>query len=93
MPKPTSSLLERKQLLVRAFDFLFGLQEFLAPRFARALGALVDRIANCVTVIAGSFGTGARKLLAGFARLEELAFQRSVLIPEFVLANDAHKSS
>ena len=45
--------LEREQQLVRAFDFLFGLQKFFTPRFARTLGALVDRVANSETVITG----------------------------------------
>jgi hypothetical protein len=73
--------LERDQQLVRAFDFAFGLLEFFTPWFARALGALIDRVANSETVIAGSFGAGARKLVTGLAGLEELAFQRSVFAP------------
>jgi hypothetical protein len=73
--------LERKQQLVRAFDFALGLQEFFAPWFGRALGALIDRVANSETVIAGSFGAGARELVAHLARLEQLALERPVLVP------------
>jgi hypothetical protein len=73
--------LKREQQLVWAFDFVLGFQKFFAPLFASALGALVDRAANRVTVIAGSFRAGAGELLTCLARLEELAFQRSVLFP------------
>src|SRR5690348_7875586 len=38
--------LEGEEHLVWAFDFLFGLQEFFAPRFSHALGTLVNRVAN-----------------------------------------------
>jgi hypothetical protein len=73
--------LEGDQQLVWAFDFIFGLQEFLTPWLAGALGALVDHVSNSETVIAGSFGAGARELLTCLAGLEELAFERSVLTP------------
>jgi hypothetical protein len=75
------TLLERDHQLVWTFDFVFGFQEICAPGLARALGALVDHVANSETVIAGSFGTGARELVTYLARLEELAFERSVLAP------------
>jgi hypothetical protein len=35
-------------------------------------------------------GAGARELLASLADLEELAFERSVLAPQFVFTDDAH---
>jgi hypothetical protein len=84
------TLLERDHQLVWTFDFVFGLKEFFAPWLARALGALVDHVANGETVIAGSFRARARELLTCLAGLEELAFERSVLIPQFVLTHDAH---
>jgi hypothetical protein len=87
---PTRRPLKREQLLVWTFDFGFGLEEFFTPWFAYALGALVDRIANRETVIARSFGAVARKLATGLAGLEELAFERSMLLPEFVFTDDAH---
>jgi hypothetical protein len=83
-------LLERDQWLVWAFDFLFGIEEFFTPRFACALGALVNRAPNSEAVIAGPLGAGARELLASLADLEELAFERSVLAPQFVFTDDAH---
>ena len=73
--------LERDQQLVGAFDFVFGLEEFFSPWFARALGTLIDRVANSETVIAGSFGAGARKLVTGLAGLKEFAFELPVLAP------------
>ena len=73
--------LEWEQPLIWAFDFVFGLQEFFTPWFARALGTLIDRVANSKTVIAGPFGAGARELLTCPTGLEELAFERSVLAP------------
>jgi hypothetical protein len=76
-----SYLLERDHQLVWTFDFVLGLQEFFSPWLARALGALVDHVANSETVIAGSFGARARELLTCLAGLEELAFERSVLAP------------
>jgi len=82
--------LEREQCLVWTFDLLFGLEEFFTPRFAGALGALVNRVPNRKTVIAGSLGAGAGELLASLAGLEELAFERSVLVPQFVFTDDAH---
>jgi hypothetical protein len=59
-------------------------------RFASALGALVNRVPNSETVIAGSLGAAAGELLASLAGLEELAFERSVLVPKFVFTDDAH---
>ena len=82
--------LEREQCPVWAFDFVFGLEEFFTPRFASALGALVNRVPNSETVIAGSLGAAAGELLASLAGLEELAFERSVLVPQFVFTDDAH---
>jgi len=82
--------LARGQCLVWTFDFLFGLEEFFTPRFACALGALVNRVPNSETVIAGSLRAGAGELLAFLARLKELAFERPVLIPQFVFTYDAH---
>jgi hypothetical protein len=41
-------------------------------------------------VIAGPSGAGSRELLASLAGLEELAFERSVLVPQFVFTDDAH---
>jgi len=82
--------LEREQCLVWTFDFLFGLKEFFTPRFAGALGALVNRVPNRETVIAGSLGAAAGELLASLAGLEELAFERSVLVPQFVFTDNAH---
>jgi hypothetical protein len=41
-------------------------------------------------VIARSFGAGTRELVTHFARLEELALERPVLLPQFVLTGDAH---
>jgi hypothetical protein len=41
-------------------------------------------------VIAGSFGAVAGELAAGLAGLEELAFELSMLFPEFVLTDDTH---
>jgi hypothetical protein len=82
--------LVRNHQLVWAFNFVLGLQEFFTAWLARALGALIDRVANGVTVIAGSFGARARKLLTGLAGLEELAFERSVLAPQFAFTHDAH---
>jgi hypothetical protein len=82
--------LEREQQFVRTFNFLFGLQEFFAPWFARALGALVDRVADGEAVIAGPFGTGAGKLFTFLAGFEELAFEHPMLLPQFVLTDDAH---
>jgi hypothetical protein len=73
-----------------AFDFLFGLEEFFTPRFACALGPHVNRVPNSEAVIAGPLGTSAGELLASLAGLEELAFERSVLVPQFVFTNDAH---
>jgi hypothetical protein len=73
--------LEWEHQLVWTFDFVFGLQEFFTPWLARALGALVDHVANSETVIAGSVGTQARELLTCLAGLEELAFKLSVLAP------------
>lgn len=49
-------MLKREQTLIRAFDILFRLQEVFAPRFAVALRTIVNRVANGVTVIAGSLG-------------------------------------
>jgi hypothetical protein len=71
---PRIPALEREHQFIRAFDFVFGLQKFVAPWFAGALGALVDGAANSETVIARSFGAGAREFLTSFAGLEELAF-------------------
>jgi hypothetical protein len=82
--------LERERCLVWTFDFLFGLEEFFTPGFACALGALVNRVPNRETVIAGSLGAAAGELLASLAGLEELAFERPVLVPQFVFTNDAH---
>jgi hypothetical protein len=73
--------LVRDPQLVRAFDLVFGLEEFFTPRFARALGTLVDRAANSETVIAGSFGAPARELLTYLAWLKELAFECPMLAP------------
>jgi hypothetical protein len=73
--------LVRDPQLVRAFDLVFGLQEFFTPRFTRALGALVDRAANGETVIAGSFGAPARELLTCLAGFEKLAFECPMLAP------------
>jgi hypothetical protein len=87
---PRIPALEREHHFIRALDFVFGLQKFVAPWFAGALGALVDGAANSETVIARSFGTGAGELLASLAGLEELVFERSVLIPQFVFTDDAH---
>jgi hypothetical protein len=82
--------LERNQWLVWAFDFLFGLEEFFTPRFTCALGARANRAPNSETVIAGPLRAGGRELLAGLAGLEELAFERPVLVPQFVFTDDAH---
>jgi len=41
-------------------------------------------------VIAGPLRAGGRELLAGLAGLEELAFERSVLAPQFPFTDDAH---
>ena len=73
--------LERDQQLVCTFDFVFSLQEFFSPWFARALGALIDHVSNSETVIAGSFGAGARELVTCLAGLEEFAFEVPVLTP------------
>jgi hypothetical protein len=73
--------LVRDHQLVWTFDFVLGLQEFFTPWLARALGTLVDRVANGVTVITSSFGARARKFLTCLAGLEELTFERSVLAP------------
>jgi hypothetical protein len=73
--------LVRDPQLVGAFDFVLGLQEFFTPWFARALGALVDHVANGETVIAGSFGAPARELLTCLAGFEKLAFESPVLAP------------
>jgi hypothetical protein len=73
--------LKRNQQLVWAFDFIFGLEEFLTPWLACALGALVDHVTNRETVIAGSFRAVARKLVTCLTGLEELAFECSVLPP------------
>ena len=83
-------LLERDQWLVWTFDFLFGIEEFFTPRFACALGALVNRVSNSETVIARPLGAGAGELLASLADLEEPAFKRSVLAPQFAFTDDAH---
>jgi hypothetical protein len=83
-PAPKSlrfATLKRKQQLVWTFDFALGLQEFFTPWFARALGALVDRVADRVTVIAGPFGAGARELVTYLAGLEQLALKRPVFVP------------
>jgi hypothetical protein len=40
-------------------------------------------------VIAGSLGAAAGELLASLAGLEELAFERSVFVPQFVFTDDA----
>jgi hypothetical protein len=71
---PRIPALEREHQFIRALDFVFGLQKFVAPWFAGALGALVDGAANSETVIARSFGAGAREFLTSLAGLEELAF-------------------
>ncbi|HEY2468411.1 MAG TPA: hypothetical protein VGI45_11340 [Terracidiphilus sp.] len=76
-----TTFLKRDQRLVGAFNFFFGVEEFLAPWSAGALGAFVDRIADGVTVVAGSFGAVAGELVARLAGLEELAFERPVLVP------------
>jgi hypothetical protein len=41
-------------------------------------------------VIAGSLGAATGELLASLAGLEELAFEGSVLVPQFVFTDDAH---
>jgi hypothetical protein len=82
--------LEREHQFVRALDFVFGLQKFFTPWFARALGALVDRVANREAVIAGSIRTVAWKLLTFLAGFEKHAIELSMLFPEFVFTNDAH---
>jgi hypothetical protein len=82
--------LERHQRLVWAFDFLFGIEKLFTPWFANAFGALVNRVAYSETVVAGSLGTGSGKLLASPTRLEKFSFERSVLFPQFVFADDAH---
>jgi hypothetical protein len=89
----TPPALERELQLVWAFDFVFSLEEFLAPWLARALGALVDHVANSETVIAGSVGAQSRELLTCLAGLEELTFKRSMLAPEFALTHNAHNLS
>ena len=45
------------------------------------------------TVITGPLGTGAGEFLTLLAGLEEFAFKRTVLFPQFVFANDAHSPS
>ena len=90
---PLGFALERHQLLVWAFDFLFGLEKFFTPRLASALGALVNCVAHGETVIARPLRARARELLAFLAGLKELALERSVLIPQFVFTDDAHLSS
>jgi hypothetical protein len=82
--------LEGDQHLVWAFDFVLGLQELFTPWLAGALGTLVNRVADRETVVAGTLGAGARKLLACLAGLEELAFECSVLAPKFALTDDAN---
>ena len=42
-------------------------------------------------MIAGPLGAGARELLAFLAGLEELAFERTVLAPQFAFTDDAHR--
>ncbi len=78
---PLRDSLKKDQWLVWAFDFLFGLEEFFTPWFACTLGALVNDVADSVTVIASPLGAGARELLAFLARFEEFAFERPVLFP------------
>src|ERR1700676_3527433 len=78
---PRIPALERDHQFIRALDFVFSLQKFVAPWFAGALWALVDGTANSETVIARSFGAGAREFLTSFAGLEKLGFSRSVLSP------------
>ena len=46
-------------------------------------------VADGETVIAGSVGAQARELLTCLAGLEELAFERSVLAPQFTLTRDS----
>jgi hypothetical protein len=41
-------------------------------------------------VIAGSLGAATGELLASLAGPEELAFEGSVLVPQFVFTDDAH---
>jgi hypothetical protein len=89
-PPPLENSRSQDQRLVWAFDFLFGLEEFFTPWFACTLWALVNGIANSETVIAGALGAGARELFACLAGLDELAFERPVLFPQFVFADDAH---
>ena len=88
--RPKLPALEWNQKLVWAFDFVFGLEEFFTPWLACTLGAFVHHVANRKTVIAGSLGAGAGKLITCFAGLEELTFERSVLAPKFALTHHAH---
>jgi hypothetical protein len=84
------ALLKRNQQFVWAFDFVFGREEFFTPWFTCALGALINGVANSKTVIAGPLRAAARKLVTYLARLEELAFERPMLAPQFALTDDAH---
>jgi hypothetical protein len=68
---PRFPALEREHQFVRALDFVFGLQKFFTPWFARALGARVDGVANREAVIAGSPRAVARKLLTSLAGFEK----------------------
>jgi hypothetical protein len=84
------SALEREHQFVQALNFVFGLQKFLTPWFAHALRTLVDGVANCEAVIAGSIRAVARKLLTFLAGFEKHTLDLSMLFPEFVFTNYAH---
>lgn len=65
----------------RGLRFRLWLRGILQSMVCPHTRALVDHVANSETVIAGSFGTGARELVTCLAGLEELTFERTVLAP------------
>jgi hypothetical protein len=80
MPATTyAPTLKREELLVWAFDFVLGLEEFFTPRLACALGTLVNRVAHSETVIAGPLRAGPRELIACLAGHEELKLEGPLL--------------
>jgi hypothetical protein len=73
--------LKRDEPLVWAFDFVLGIEEFFTPWLACALGALVNHVAHCETVIAGPLGAGSRELIACLAGLEKFNREGPVFAP------------
>jgi hypothetical protein len=75
-----------------AFDLCFDREELLAPRFAAALRALVNRVADGKTVVAlAAIIAGKSLALAATLKLPEL--RAAVLFIQHVFTGDAHVHS